>query len=299
MKVILIFFLTSICALKQTRTILQEKATADGSGIPVSSKINFNPRIIGGATVVPNSYPFQAAIQSIYSNFKAFCGGTLITSQWVLTAAHCVDRNPKHIEVVLGAHNLSVREPTRQYYKTTNYKMHPWWNATTLQYDIALIKLRQNATLNSFVGIVSLAKGSDTFDGRIGITLGWGQTETGNVSSVLKGVEATILSNRGCRNYRSYNQIITPRHICTSGSSITGPKGSCNGDSGGPLLVNGVQVGIVSFGPENCMLSLPSVFTRVNKYVNWIERTISSATRLSLKVCYILSLVFLARFISK
>lgn len=56
-------------------------------------------------------------------------------------------------------------------------------------------------------------------------------------------------------------------HICTSG---VGTIGVCSGDSGGPLLVNGVQVGITSFGTTNCSLSMPSVFTRITEFQSWI-----------------------------
>ncbi|KAJ8972757.1 hypothetical protein NQ314_000049 [Rhamnusium bicolor] len=62
--------------------------------------------------------------------------------------------------------------------------------------------------------------------------------------------------------------IIKPSHVCTSGAGIVG---ACTGDSGGPLLVNGVQVGIVSFGFQVCTLGLPTIYTRVSEFSDWIE----------------------------
>ncbi|KAJ8954191.1 hypothetical protein NQ318_005786 [Aromia moschata] len=174
-----------------------------------------------------------------------------------------------------GAHNLSTTESSRIVLNSTVHIYHEEWNETTLQNDIGLIGLPENVTLNEYIGTVNLARGSETYANEIGIILGWGLTETGGVSSTLRHVNVTVQTNQECSNY--YGSTIIDTHICTSGSGIVG---SCGGDSGGPLIVDGVQVGIVSFGTGDCTLGYPSVFARINSYSDWLAQYVSDCPNL-------------------
>lgn len=80
-----------------------------------------------------------------------------------------------------------------------------------------------------------------------------------------------ILSNEDCKSIEHYDLVIQPTHLCISGVSNDVKVGTCNGDSGGPLAVHGVQVGLVSFGYSDCEAGKPSVFTRLSKYRDWIR----------------------------
>lgn len=101
---------------------------------------------------------------------------------------------------------------------------------------------------------------------------GWGGTkdESKNISLVLMRVNLITMPNIICNiKYRKYNGVIKNTDICTSGYGI---KGSCNGDSGSPLITRGIQIGIVSFRPTLRGTDMPSVFTRVSKYQTWIAQ---------------------------
>ncbi|CAG9835695.1 unnamed protein product [Diabrotica balteata] len=279
----------AFCQIEVTESFLHTSIFA----YPENANKTTTLRIIGGNDVTPNSYPFQAALFIYYKSKTNLCGGSLIDEEWILTAAHCVDNDPIKIVVKLGLHNVYDNQgSTVQIYESKRYFKHSKWDEKTLQNDIALIKLPTNATLNKYVNLIKIGDNID-YSGRVGTVLGWGKTNDGEISTNLKEVNVNVLTNQACKAvHREFNEIIVSTHLCTSGQGI---KGSCSGDSGGPLIVDGVQIGLVSFGPENCMLGYPSVFTRVSSFASWITSTKrNSGTRLGLNsfvICAV-SLVF-------
>ncbi|XP_057659777.1 kallikrein-5 [Diorhabda carinulata] len=241
---------------------------------PKDVKTKSVSRIMGGENVSPpHSYPYQAAIYTTTSKQQSFCGGTLIEKNWILTAAHCVNDNFLYATIFLGSHDISnTQEEGRQVYYSDKVYVNDGFDPATLQNDIALIKLSQSATLDNYVNLVNISSDSDTYDGISAIILGWGTTETTSVSNILKKVEVIVLSNDECKSTNdAYNLVIQNTHLCTSGMGI---KGSCTGDSGGPLIIDDIQIGVVSFGPIDCATGYPSVFTRVSEFNDWITYTI-------------------------
>lgn len=84
-------------------------------------------------------------------------------------------------------------------------------------------------------------------------------------------IVSDILSNEECESIEPYDLVIQSTHLCLSGVSDEVKVGTCNGDSGGPLAVGGIQVGLVSFGYTDCEAGMPSVFTRLSEYRDWIR----------------------------
>lgn len=118
----------------------------------LSSNFNRNRRITGGVIVSPNSHPYQAALLINFPGASGLCGGSIIKTRTVLTAAHCLQTSTSTL-VVLGAHDITKREITqqRQTVQSSNYRTHRQYNPQTFANDIALLILPQAAVFNQFV----------------------------------------------------------------------------------------------------------------------------------------------------
>ncbi|CAH0550059.1 unnamed protein product [Brassicogethes aeneus] len=152
---------------------------------------------------------------------------------------------------------------------SNKFTVHEGWNSQSLSNDIALIHLAQPVPLNSYIQIIPLSRDTSTHEGQMSLITGWGRysDRIQGTSDILRGTKTPIVSNNICNYY--FGGIVTSKQICTSGSQ---GKGSCNGDSGGPLAIGGKQVGLVSFGIQyGCEVGFPAVYTRVANYYNWIQ----------------------------
>ncbi|XP_018570823.1 brachyurin-like [Anoplophora glabripennis] len=223
-------------------------------------------RIIGGSEVSRNSVPYQAAL---LINGASLCGGSLISTNRVLTAAHCTIR-ASNVNVRLGAHAFNTNEATQVRITSTSIRNHANYDQGGFAAnDVAIVLLPSAVTLNNNIRTISLAPAnSGTFAGSRAFLSGWGRTSDASnaVSAVLRGVNLNIITNAVCA--QSYGNNVLASSICTSGA---GTVGACNGDSGGPLVVGNVQVGVVSFGSTQCQARNPTVFARVSSFRNWIS----------------------------
>uniref|UniRef100_A0A3B5M4G9 trypsin n=1 Tax=Xiphophorus couchianus TaxID=32473 RepID=A0A3B5M4G9_9TELE len=223
-------------------------------------------KIIGGYECRKNSVPYMVSLNVGYH----FCGGSLISSSWVVSAAHCYQ---SRINVRLGEHNIAVSEGTEQFIDSSTVIRHPSYNSYTLDNDIMMIKLNSPAGLNSYVNTVSLPS-TCASAGTTCLISGWGNTLTSgtNYPDKLMCLDAPILSDTSCRN--SYPGEITNNMFCAG--FLEGGKDSCQGDSGGPVACNGELQGIVSWGYGCAQRDRPGVYTKVCNYNTWIRNTMSS-----------------------
>nr|XP_002721889.1 serine protease 1 [Oryctolagus cuniculus] len=223
-------------------------------------------KIVGGYTCQANSVPYQVSLNSGYH----FCGGSLINSQWVVSAAHCYK---SQIQVRLGEHNIKVTEGSEQFISSSKVIRHPSYNSATVDNDIMLIKLKSAASLNSKVAAVSLPS-SCASAGTQCLVSGWGNTLSSGTNNpdLLQCLKAPILSDSTCRS--SYPNQITSNMFCLG--FLEGGKDSCQGDSGGPVVCNGALQGIVSWGYGCAQKNKPGVYTKVCNYVSWIRQTIAA-----------------------
>ncbi|GCB61388.1 hypothetical protein scyTo_0011305 [Scyliorhinus torazame] len=231
--------------------------------------------IIGGQEAVPHSRPYMASIQS-FKDHK--CGGALIKTSWVLTAAHCQEIPQENTRVVLGAHSLSKGGKEEQIFTVKRLIPHDLYDSKLITNDIMLIELNGTATLNKFVNILGLPNnGKDVESGVICNVAGWGVTkpEATSSSDTLQQANVTVVDRDMCSMYYTYYPAITDEVLC-AGDQEEG-RDSCSGDSGGPLLCNGKFNGIVSFGCGCGNPHKPGVYTRLSQnYLSWIKRTIRS-----------------------
>ncbi|KAK7790018.1 hypothetical protein R5R35_012979 [Gryllus longicercus] len=223
-------------------------------------------RIVNGATATRGQFPYQVAL---YLDGRSFCGGSIISNRWVLTAAHCA-QGISTFTVYLGAQNLNNNENGRQIITTSQKIVHSGYNSNTLNNDIALVNLGQNVAFTTYIQAIQLASGSATYAGNTARASGWGRTsQNSGVSNTLNYVDLPIITNTVCA--QTYGSIIVSSTLCASGS---GGKSTCNGDSGGPLVDrnSGRQIGVVSFvSSAGCASGAPSGYIRVTSFTSWIS----------------------------
>lgn len=240
------------------------------------------PVIVGGTPAEEGAHPWQAMLFDRWGNF--FCGGTLIDSEWVLTAGHCTYGRTVE-QVVLGAHRrMDSQEASRQTRVVDRIIRHHSYDDSSLNHDIALLHLSQPATLNQRVAPLSpvVAPGDDPLwdPGTEAVVTGWGAlSEGGSYAAVLQEVTVPIVGESECRAV--YPGGITDSMFCAGYPE--GGKDACQGDSGGPLIVrdghNGWRLaGIVSTGRGCARANSYGVYTKVAKYQTWITEKAGLST---------------------
>merc|ERR1712020_573372 len=209
-------------------------------------------RIVGGVEATEHAWPWQVAL---FIDDAWFCGGSIISENYVLTAAHCAD-GASYFDIMAGAHNVrAASEPNRVEVTSFNGWTHPQWDDSTLANDIALIELPSPMSFNDYIKPSCLPTAGDTADPKETVTCkGWGKPSdsAGGISPVLRCVDdIPVMSNAECN---AVYGIVGDGIVCID---TTGGRGTCNGDSGGPLDMMGdmkaagqqwKQVGVTSFG---------------------------------------------------
>ncbi|KAL1138562.1 hypothetical protein AAG570_008625 [Ranatra chinensis] len=232
-------------------------------------------RIIGGRPSLQGKWPWQVAILNRFK--ESFCGGTLVSPKWVLTAAHCVKRR---LYVRLGEHDLSHVEGTELQMRVKKSIIHPSYNPETVDNDVALLRLPYAVPLETF-GIACLPKSRQPLPTQNLCTIiGWGKRSTSHKqgTDILHEAEVPIVPTKLCREvYEEYQ--ITSNMICAGYRH--GRSDACSGDSGGPLLCKNANgqwtvFGITSFGEGCGKRGKYGIYAKLSNYVRWIRRTIGT-----------------------
>ncbi|RZC37415.1 Trypsin domain containing protein [Asbolus verrucosus] len=237
---------------------------------PMKDIGNVEPRIVNGEEAQEGQLPWQVGILGRTVDGSAFfCGGALISEEWVLTAGHCVD-GIKTAAIYSGATKLS--SPNRTTSQGAIFVLHEDYDHRTLQNDIGLIQLRAPLTFDDKTSAIALA--SDELETGVNVTVsGWGQTSDSDTSTsdALNYITVSTISNSDCAIY--YGSVVGPGTVCTSAGNPL--KSPCLGDSGGPVVTNITEpllVAVFSFvNGYGCELPYPAGNTRTAYYRDWIR----------------------------
>uniref|UniRef100_A0A182JNP4 Peptidase S1 domain-containing protein n=1 Tax=Anopheles christyi TaxID=43041 RepID=A0A182JNP4_9DIPT len=254
-----------------------------------SSVVKLKPRtqcptdqnlIVGGTVARHGEFPHMArlAIQNENGEMVFACGATLISEQWVMTAAHCLESQT--IMIRLG----ELKEGDDEFgdpidVQVTQIVKHPNYKPRTVYNDIALLKLAHPVTFSSRVRPGCLYS-SSTIDRTKAVAIGFGSTEAyGAGSKELLKVSLDLFTTAACTVFFQRNrrvpQGLRDSHLCAG--YLGGGRDTCTGDSGGPLQISSDDeaclaqiIGITSFG-IGCGSTTPGIYTRVSEYIDWIE----------------------------
>ncbi|KAH8348087.1 hypothetical protein KR084_003878 [Drosophila pseudotakahashii] len=247
----------------------------------VSYESYLSTRITNGREAVIRSAPYMAYL-FINNVSHVHCGGSIINSKYILTAAHCIYRN---IKVRLGEHDIRTDpdcqgtncSPRSEEYDIAAATKHRLYSNSSWHHDIGLIKLNRAINFNIHIQPVCLPLNPASVP-NVGEyqAFGWGRTATHHPSNVLLTTVLTRYTNEYCM--MNLEVPVTQNQICAGYAE----RDTCNGDSGGPLVTkvnfDGVnrylQLGIVSFGPTWCRS--PAVYTFVPNYIDWLRKAMWS-----------------------
>ena len=233
--------------------------------------------IVGGNEAEAGAWPFMAGLRD---ESGVFCGGALVGSHWVLTAAHCLSRlDPGEVSVLMGAHRLDdlsnggypELSPVEEL-AAAEFITHPRYNRRADLHDLALIRLREPSV---YAPIEVWALEEPAQEGSRVIALGWGALSADYdalYADVLQEAALPLWSDAACE---ASDEEIYPEWMLCAGYPEGGID-SCVGDSGGPLIGRRGEkaglVGITSFGTGECAeAGRVGVYTRVSAYRTWLE----------------------------
>uniref|UniRef100_A0A8C1ZG82 Neurotrypsin n=1 Tax=Cyprinus carpio TaxID=7962 RepID=A0A8C1ZG82_CYPCA len=249
-------------------------------------------RIVGGYKSLRGEWPWQASLwlRSQSKGNQPLCGATLINSCWLLTAAHCFKRDASRYVVKLGDYHTKEQDDFERVLSPERIEVHRKYRTESWEHDVALIRLKGSegkcVSFNPHTNAACLPAPGSKWGKRPAscVITGWGMT--GNHPSTLLQAWVPLLPSWQCK--KRYGERFTSHDMLCAGSMTSDLRkhaDSCQGDSGGPLVCQGeagrwVLTGVISWGHGCGDPSYPGVYSRVSRYLPWIEQVTHSTAPL-------------------
>lgn len=285
-KSLTLFAIGTALALVGTPALAQSAPEPAANADPKSAEGAVRTRIVNGVPAPVGRLPWQVSMFS--AAFGHFCGGTVLSDTWVVTAAHCLtdqDLRRPEFRVLEGSTSLLAGGRVREVVRAIR---HEGYDDRTKANDIALLQLaplgadaRAAARApNGTVLIAPLALSRNAPRPEVkGTVSGFGLTrENGSVSARLMMVDVPVIDTATCNSSALYGGAIKPGMLCAGklrADSAGDIVDSCQGDSGGPLVAgvgtsNPRLIGVVSWGEGCARPNRPGVYTQVSYFYDWI-----------------------------
>ncbi|XP_045336282.1 serine protease 38 [Leopardus geoffroyi] len=231
-------------------------------------------KIVGGVDVPERKWPWQVSVH--YAGFHV-CGGSIIDEYWILSAAHCFQRekNTEAFDMYVGLVDLRVAGNHTQWFEVNKVIIHPTYEVYhPIGGDIALVQLKSRIVFSDSVLPVCVAPPDVNLQNVICWATGWGViSQQGHTSDKLQEAQMPLISLPLCQLLYGHLSYIMMDMLCAG--DIKNMKTVCEGDSGGPLVCEfnhtWLQVGVVSWGRGCTYPMYPAVYARVSYFSKWIH----------------------------
>ncbi|XP_030043997.1 serine protease 55-like [Microcaecilia unicolor] len=242
-----------------------------------TSRSFYQSRIVGGSEALPGEWPWTVSIQDLYTHI---CGGSILNTWWILTAAHCFPGySTYYMRVEVGVTSIHQRKELIRVKTAFSY---PLFNFDDFGYDIGLLLLMEPIQFNVLKRPICLPPAGELEydDWKSCYAVGWGTVDYNSYKAETKLRKAPVflIKFKTCKDWYEH---LSWNMLC-AGHEEGGPS-TCKGDSGGPLVCNYVkdglwyEVGIASWSFGCGEKRQPGVYTLVSKYLNWIIETTAAA----------------------
>ncbi|XP_021566293.1 transmembrane protease serine 11B-like protein [Carlito syrichta] len=227
-------------------------------------------RIKGGSVAQEGEWPWQASLKM---NGKHYCGASLISERYLVTAAHCFQKtnSPRNYTVSFGTKVI----PPYMQHRVQQIIIHEDYTPREHHDDIAVILLTEKVLFTNDVHRVCLPEATEVFPPGEGVVVtGWGALlYDGEYPVSLQKASVKIIDTNTCNAKEAYDGVVLDTMLCAG--YMEGHIDACQGDSGGPLVHPNSRniwylAGVVSWGTECGTINRPGVYTRVTAYRKWI-----------------------------
>uniref|UniRef100_A0AC34QK16 Neurotrypsin n=1 Tax=Panagrolaimus sp. JU765 TaxID=591449 RepID=A0AC34QK16_9BILA len=245
------------------------------SEIPKKKSKRRFARVVNGFNTVPGAYPWTAAVKLRLEKLH-HCGASVISANYLLSAAHCFhNKKPEAYTVVVGDWNSSLNEGTEQTFTVLNIHFYPLYE-DIFQHDIVLIEINGTMKFNNYVQPICLPPtGYKPQEGELCTVTGWGSNGTTGFDtvSIMQAASLPILNRETCLRASNLYSVMSRTSFCAG--YFDGGVDSCQGDSGGPFACEYKNhfylAGIISWGDSCAQAGQPGIYTMVVPYLSWIN----------------------------